>query len=635
MCGIAGISRRAPTATLAVETQRMLDALAHRGPDDAGVITFTPDADAAPIAIGARRLAIIDLSPSAHQPLESADGRYAIVLNGEIYNYLELRSELEALGQAFRSRSDTEVLLAAFRTWGHACWTRLVGMFACAILDRTTRHLTLARDPFGMKPLYYVTRGGLLAFASEIPPLLPLLGSPIKPDVQRLYDYLDIGITDHGAGTMFAGVQALPAAHYTDIDLTRPDTVVPVRYWTLDPGHRQDISFEAATRRLRELFLESIALHLRSDVQVGALLSGGTDSSSVVMAMRHVAGRSLELHTFSYIAGQGAISEEPWIDIVNGAAGAIPHKVHLTPEEWSRDAARLVETQNEPFGSIAIYAQNRVFRRVAETGIKVVLGGQGSDELLAGYRGGWVLRLATLIEGWRWGQAFQFLRQVARVRQPTDPTPARVAFMALRRVLPEPMVHAAQHLRPSQRPWINREWCRARHIVLDAAKPGRASGEGRLRSELFRAVTTLSLPSLLRYEDRNAMAHSVESRLPFLTPELARFVLSLPPDYLVGADGTGKRVFRAAMRGIVPDAILDRRDKIGFAVPVRSWLPAIPDVLELLEDVMALPPINRAAIAPSVAALREGKTPSERESFLLWRLVGLAAWARRFGVVFD
>ena len=148
-------------------------------------------------------------------------------------------------------------------------------------------------------------------------------------------------------------------------------------------------------------------------------------------------------------------------------------------------------------------------------------------------------------------------------------------------------------------------------------------------------MTTLSLPALLRYEDRNAMAHSVESRLPYLTPELARFVLSLPPDYLVGADGTGKRVFRAAMRGIVPDAILDRRDKIGFAVPVRTWLPAIPDVRALLDDVMVLPPINRAAIAAAVAGLQQGKTPSERDSFLLWRLVGLAAWARRFGVVFD
>jgi asparagine synthase (glutamine-hydrolysing) len=636
MCGIAGISRRAPTATLAAETQRMLDALAHRGPDDAGTVTFTPDEDAAPLALGARRLAIVDLSPKGHQPLQSLDGRYAIVFNGEIYNDVDVRRELEALGHRFTSRSDTEVLLGAFVQWGAACWRRCVGMFACAILDRRARTLTLARDPFGMKPLYYLTRGGMLAFASEIPPLLPLLGTPIRPNEQRLYDYLELGITDHGTETMFAAVQALPAAHYAEIDLQRPDAVVPVQYWTLDPERTIEVSFPDAVKHLRDLFLDSIARHCRSDVPVGALLSGGIDSSAIVMAMRYVTGSRLDLHTFSYIGGQGAISEEPWIDIVNAAAGAIPHKVHLSPEEWSVDAARLVETQNEPFGSIAIYAQNRVFRRVAETGIKVVLDGQGADELLAGYRGAWVIRLASLIERGRWVEALNFLRRLAGARQPNDPTPRRLALLALARAVPRPITALARRvLHRNEHPWIDATWCRRHGIAPMRSDSGPASGNGRLRRELWRAVTALSLPALLRYEDRNAMAYSVESRLPFLTPALAEFVLALPPEYLVGPDGTSKRVFREAMRGIVPDQILDRRDKIGFAVPVRTWLPAIPDVLELLDDVMALPPINRAAIAASVAGLRDGKTPSERESFLLWRLVGLAAWARRFGVAID
>jgi asparagine synthase (glutamine-hydrolysing) len=636
MCGIAGIVRRAPTATLVVETQRMLDALGHRGPDDAGAITFTPDENAAPLAFGARRLAIIDLSPKGHQPLQSLDGRYAIVFNGEIYNDGDLRRELEALGYHFTSRSDTEVLLSAFAQWGGACWRRCVGMFACAILDRRAQTLTLARDPFGMKPLYYVTRGGMFAFASEIPPLLPLLDTPTKPNLQRLYEYLDLGITDHGAETMFADVHALPAAHYTEIDLTRPDAVVPVRYWALDPGRTIDISFADAAEHLRDLFLDSIALHYRSDVPVGALLSGGIDSSAIVMAMRYVMGSDLDLHTFSYIGGQGAVSEERWIDIVNAAAGAIPHKVHLTPDEWSGDAVRLVETQNEPFGSIAIYAQNRVFREVGAAGIKVVLDGQGADELLAGYRSAWVIRLASLIEQGRWMEALRLLRRLARARAPNDPSPRRLALLALARAIPRPLAAAARRLlRRNEHPWIDPTWCRRNDIVPMKSDSGSASGDGRLRRELWRAVTALSLPALLRYEDRNAMAYSVESRLPFLTPALAEFVLALPPEYLVGPDGTSKRVFREAMRGIVPDPILDRRDKIGFAVPVRTWLPAIPDVRKMLDEVMALPPINRAAIAASVDALREGRTPSERESFLLWRLVGLAAWARRFGVVID
>ena len=632
MCGIAGISRRAPVAALAVETQRMLDALHHRGPDDAGAITFTPDGDAAPIALGARRLAIVDLSSAGHQPMESADGRYAIVLNGEIYNHIELRRELEGLGRTFRSHSDTEVLLAAFAQWGNDCWPRLVGMFACAILDRTTRRLHLARDPFGMKPLYYRSGQESLVFASEIP---PLLNGTARANPQRLYDYLDLGISDHGGETMFAGVHALPAAHFVAVDLAHPDVITPVRYWSLDPGHTAEISFDQAVLRLRDLFLESITLHLRADVEVGAALSGGTDSSSIVMAMRHLAGPKLDLHTFSYVGGQGAISEEPWIDIVNAAARATPHKVHLTPEEWSRDATRLVETQNEPFGSIAIYAQNRVFRRAAEAGIKVVLGGQGSDELLAGYRGAWVIRLATLLERGRWGEAVKFVRRLSQVRQPNDPGVRRVVLLALRRAVPAPLADWGRRvLGRSHRPWINRAWCREHGVVPDRADHGRA-GRERLREEQIQAVTRLSLPALLRYEDRNAMAYSVESRLPYLTPALAQFALALPADYLAGPDGKGKRVFREAMRGIVPDAILDRRDKIGFAVPIQTWLPLIPGVVELLETAAVAPPINRQAILPALATVREGKTPSVRDSFLLWRLVGLAAWARRFKVIFD
>jgi asparagine synthase (glutamine-hydrolysing) len=611
----------------------MLDALAHRGPDDTGILTFVPGGGTASVTLGACRLAILDLTPAGHQPMESADGRYAIVLNGEIYNYIELRRELEGLGATFRSRSDTEVLLAAFAHWGTDCWRRCVGMFACAILDRTTRQLTLARDPFGMKPLYYVMGQESFVFASEIP---PLLRGTVRANPQRLYDYLDLGISDHGGETMFAGVHALPAAHYAAIDLARPDGPAPVRYWTLDPGHTQEISFEQAGKRLRELFLEGIALHLRSDVQVGAALSGGTDSSSIVMAMRHVAGPQLDLHTFSYVGGQGAISEEPWIDIVNAAARTTAHKVHLTPEEWSRDATRLVETQNEPFGSIAIYAQNRVFRHAAEAGIKVVLGGQGADELLAGYRGAWVIRLATLLERGRWGEAVKFVRRLSLVRQPNDPVLWRVVLLALKLTLPPGASDIGRRiLGRSHRPWINRAWCRSHGIAPDRGYSNRPTGAERLRGEQIQAVTRLSLPALLRYEDRNAMAYSVESRLPYLTPALAQFALSLPPDYLAGPDGKGKRVFREAMRGIVPDAILDRRDKIGFAVPVQTWLPVIPEVVELLEAAAAAPPINRRAIGPAVAAIRDGKTRSVRDSFLLWRLVGLAAWARRFNVVFD
>jgi asparagine synthase (glutamine-hydrolysing) len=384
MCGIAGIASHDSSGAIVAQAERMLARLAHRGPDDSGLFAFAPEeqlaftidrhghreslavpprGSGASVVLGNRRLAIIDLSSAGHQPMLSADARYAIVVNGEIYNFLELRQELEARGRRFGSRSDTEVLLVAFEEWGTACLPRLVGMFALAILDCTERRLFLARDPFGMKPLYYVTRPRMIAFASEIPPLLSLLDGRPRADLQLVYDYLDSAMTDRGDGTMFADVRALPSAHYAVVDLEHPDAISPVAYWQPDFEQTLDLSFTQAAERLRTLLFESVALLLRSDVRVGTLLSGGMDSSSLVMAMRHIGGPGLQIDTFSYIGEQGAVSEERWIDEVNAAAGATPHKVHLTPEDWTADADHLIESQNEPFESRDLCAAPRVSSR--------------------------------------------------------------------------------------------------------------------------------------------------------------------------------------------------------------------------------------------------------------------------------
>jgi asparagine synthase (glutamine-hydrolysing) len=435
---------------------------------------------------------------------------------------------------------------------------------------------------------------------------------------------------------MFAGINALPAAHYADLSLDHPGDVRVVRYWSPDLSRESDLSFPKTVARLRELFLESVDLHLRSDVQIGTLLSGGTDSSSIVMVMRWLQGPSLNMHTFSYIGGQGAISEEPWIDIVNQAAGAHVHKVHLEPAEWVQDATALMRTQAEPFGSIAIYAQNRLLRCAAEAGIKVVLSGQGADELLGGYRSTWVLRVASLLGRGNVIEATRFLRRLARSRGPFDPSIRRIILLAVARLLPPGARTALRRgLGKGRRAWIAPEWCRRHDIGWEHAGSTGNGTTRRFPRELWNSVETLSLPALLRYEDRNGMAYSVESRLPFLTPPLAEFVMSLPEEYLVGPDGSTKRVFKEAMRGIVPDAILNRRDRVGFAVAMDTWVPAIPGFGDLLEYAAELPPLRRAAVLPHLAELRAGRTPTLRASFLLWRLAGFAAWAQRFGVALE
>ena len=346
MGGIAGCIVTTPAPWIARVVSAMGDSIAHRGPDDRGILLWDgrrpvrcrrtlPAEGASAVGLAHRRLSIIDLSDAGWQPMSTADGRYHIVYNGEIYNYPELREELLKRGHRFRGASDTEVLLAACAEWGTAAFSRLVGMFAFALLDTAEHRLLLARDFMGIKPLYYATWQGGLAFASEIKALLKVPTVSTKGNPQALYDYLRYGLTDHSRETMFADIRHFPAAHCAWIDLDRPDgSWSPERYWTLEdvdggPRHR---SLDSAAEELRDIFLDSVRLHMRSDVPVGSMLSGGIDSSSVVAAVRAVGGPAVDLQALGYVADDPRISEERWIDLAAGATGARVHKVAIAPD---------------------------------------------------------------------------------------------------------------------------------------------------------------------------------------------------------------------------------------------------------------------------------------------------------------
>jgi asparagine synthase (glutamine-hydrolysing) len=388
MCGILGTFTHHPLPDQDQRLQSALAALHHRGPDDRGLESF--DAVGGRLSLGHARLSIIDLSPGGHQPMHSPTGRYTIVFNGEIYNYRELRQELRALGHAFHTDSDTEVLLATWAQWGTQGLRRLTGMFAFAVYDREARTLTLVRDAFGIKPLFYRIDGGALCFSSEVPSLLELL--PAKPELnlQRAYNYLVWGQYDNGSDTFYQGIHHLSPGHWLRIDLQQLAVYRPtdqsVRWWWPSIEERTDLSFEDAAAQLREMFLNSVRLHLRSDVPVGAALSGGVDSSAVVCAMRYLEP-DMPIHTFSFVARGSSVDEEAWVDIVNTQVGAIAHKIVVSPEELALDLDDMIRAQGEPFGGTSIYAQYRVFKAAREAGIVVTLDGQGADELLAGYNG--------------------------------------------------------------------------------------------------------------------------------------------------------------------------------------------------------------------------------------------------------
>lgn len=634
MCGIAGIILKQPQA-LGNMLERFKKTLEHRGPDDYGWLIH--DRKTTEVGRGTipdqefnvgflhRRLSILDLSTAGWQPMSSPDNRHYIIFNGEIYNYLELRAELEGYGIQFRSSSDTEVLLQAYRYWGKDMLVKLTGMFAFAILDTRDNKVFIARDFFGIKPLYYTIWRDGIAFASEIKALLELPGINRQIDPQRLYDYLRFGITGHDTQTMLSAVKQLPAAHYLELDLNTPNVIEPKRYWQLDPQTNHTISVADAAEKMREMFLENVKLHLRSDVPVGAALSGGIDSSAIVAAMRHLEP-NLEIHTFSFIAEDPKINEEKYVDIAAKTSNAIVHKIRLKSSDLNNDLEQLIATQDEPFGSTSIYAQYRVFQLAKESNIKVMLDGQGADELLAGYRPYISARVASLIGKGRFIEAGQLLSRSKKL--PND-NGSELLLRTIERLLPQELRTLArkvigQDFSPS---WLNSRWFTERGVEFQKSK--QKTDKNTLISELKDAVTWSTLPALLRYEDHNSMAHSIESRVPFLTNKFAEFALSLPEQYLIDSCGTSKAIFRRATRGLVPDQILDRKDKIGFVTPEKNWLSDMQEkIIEMLKEsnLAEFQPLVCRNVISETEEMLNGR---QKFNWRLWRWLNVLVWSDR------
>lgn len=639
LCGLFGLASSPPGLLDAALVGKLFSLLHHRGPDDRGWLVFgesgartgsqTDHLEGGVILLHTR-LSILDLSPAGHQPMSTSDGRFHLSFNGEIYNYVELRRDLEALGHDFASGTDTEVLLNAWAEWGASALNKLVGMFAFAIVDTERRVLVLARDQFGIKPLYYAPLEGRLAFASEIPPLLEVPDVSRRANSQRVYDYLRYGRTDHGSETMFAAIRQVQPGHYLEVPLERPDQVDERQYWSLEPQPVGGLSLDEAAERLRELFLDNVRLHLRSDVPVGSAFSGGVDSSANVSAMRFLSGPALELHTFSYVADDPALSEERWMQLVARETSAEMHTVQASPQELVTDLDRLIEIQAEPFGSTSIYAQYRVFRLARETGIKVMLDGQGADELFAGYRHYLSDRLAGLLAQGRWLTAARLSAALSKLpgASPSG-TLARAVGNAVPPALDAPVRRLTGHrLVPA---WLDGDWLAAHDVTLP--DPGRAA-RGSLRAYRLETLRT-GLRELLRYEDRNSMAWSIESRVPFLTPALAEFAAGMPDDFLIEADGRGKLVLRRSLRGLVPAPILDRRDKIGFATPEPSWLRALDSWIETVFESDAArraAPLRLPEARADWQEMREGRKPFDASA---WRWLNYVRWTELFSLEID
>jgi asparagine synthase (glutamine-hydrolysing) len=622
MCGITGGWWREAPTQLDQQMARTLLAMRLRGPNDNGFELHPLNKGV--VALGHTRLSIIDLSAGGHQPMYSTDNRYGLVLNGEIYNYRELRLELESLGYTLHTDSDTEVLLTAWQCWGKNCLTRLVGMFAFVVFDKQAGTLTCARDPFGIKPFFYTSENGNFLFASEIPAIKALKSEKIALDWQRAYDYLVHADYDTGPRSFLDGINHLQPGHMFEVDINNGQLTEPVAWWQPKIVENISITFADAAEELRERFLNNIRLHLRSDVPLGAALSGGVDSSAVVCAMRYVEP-DLPINTFSYIAQSSTMSEEVWVDHINQHVGAIPHKLVVTPDELVNDLNDMILAQGEPFGSTSIYAQYRIFKLAKESGITVTLDGQGADELMAGYSGYPGQRVKSMLDTCQFKDAVKFLKNWSS-------WPGRSFNEGVKRVIGEyadgSVYDFLRRLNGStNKPlWLDINLLADKGVFtgFPRQKSPFDQRERRLVAELALSITRRGLPSLLRHGDRNSMRWSVESRVPFLTTDLANFLLSLPESYLISQQGETKSVFRAAMRGIVPDEILNRKDKVGFETPEKAWLISTSDQIRAWLSVdIAVPFLNQNKIIEEFDLIVAGKKPF---SWQVWRWINFIRW---------
>ncbi len=630
MCGIAGFvagrGARLPPDLLT----RMGDAQAPRGPDDRGALVLRPrtgealDAsrgcalEVGDVALGHLRLSILDLSPAGHQPM-SLEGRLFVAYNGEIYNYVELRQELTALGRTFRTQSDTEVLLHAYDAWGEACLERFNGMWSFALWDAREGRLFCAVDHAGIKPLHYGTVDGTFAFASEIKALLEVPGTPREIEEDHALLYLVTGI-DHGdETTFFRGIRRLLPG--TSLTLTPGGTPVVRRWWRPTPGDAPRTDDEAA-RVLGELLRDSIRLRYRSDVPVGITLSGGVDSVALACTARDMANAGEMalpngLRTFTAVDPGGRIDEGPRAMLAAKRAGAEAFTVQADPARLANDdVLDLVRTQDEPFPGLSVYMQYCVMRLVRASGTVVTLSGQGADELLLGYPWQVAYSVRDLLAEGRVGAALTAARDGSKN--------AGIGAARLGAYLAAARFPKLRALRYNQRvgALLHRG---ARHGTLTELLE-RSLGTGSGAAMLEREVEQLGLPGLLRYEDRNSMRFSVESRLPYLDYRIMNFAYSLP-SYRKVVGGWRKYPLRKAVEHSAPAEIVWNRAKIGFAAPDERLLQALRgNFLEAFDGDV------RSGALVDAAAVRRLAQSSHAMPAWSWRVLNLELWMRTFGV---
>lgn len=611
MCGILGwLGDIAPADHLRFGAA--LDSIAHRGPDDQGVFA---DGN---ILLGHRRLAILDLSSAGHQPMVEPESGAVLTYNGEIYNYLELRTELEAKGHRFRSGSDSEVLLRGLIEWGDAVLPRLNGMFAFAFWDPRRRNLLVARDRFGVKPLYYRLGQEGFAFASEPKALLSLFPAHRQVAKDVLLQFLGNNLLHSSGDSFYQGIHLLQPAHF-GIVRSGDRQLTTAQYWNYPSDSPNETDPATAVEEFDALFTDSVRLRLRSDVPVGLTLSGGLDSTGILAAANRISDRSLISFTSVYSEkDQGELS---WAKAATEGGKSSLVAVAAPPDQWLETMQKITWHMDAPGYSPAVYPLWFLMQRARQDKVIVLLEGQGADEALAGYP---QYAALALIDSWSKNASIG-----SRLRE----TGERLGGLADTFTWPWTLAWLARELSPTALRWYRHRQGMSSLLRSGVTIPADAmppTGQGdRVTQRLLQDHSRNILPGLLHYGDAISMAHGIESRHPFMDYRLVEWMFRMPTAIRSRADET-KWVLREYLRKHGQKRIGDRKDKKGYPTPVASWLIG-EQALQVEDILLKRPSLLHEWVDPAKvrALLDRNKHGSQTASHHLYKLLSTHMWLDR------
>lgn len=641
MCGIFGIIFKERHQKIPL--RQVCQVIRHRGPDDSGYLLWSNDlgvriladeetssesirfhgipqlneSDTFQVAFGHRRLSILDLSPQGHQPMIFKN--LSICFNGEVYNYIEVRDTLKLLGRTFQTQTDTEVILQAWDEWGPNCLNQFNGMFAFLIFDSKIKKVFAVRDRFGVKPLYFFENENFIAFSSEVKQLRFLPGYRFSLNQSIAYQYLRYGFLDHSECTFEDQIKQVMPGHFFSFDISERK-LYHHKWYSLTPIPFEG-SFQAAKNQFKFLLKDAVRLRLRSDVPVGSALSGGLDSSAVVCLMDEILKEdhnpNITLQTVTSSSRIPQFDETKYAQVVNQKVGARSHQTFPDFEMLKSDLDALIWHMDYPFGSSSQFAQWKVFETAKKAGLIVMIDGQGADEQLAGYGGNDLFLYSGLLKK---GRISRIISESRFYKKSNGQLPKGFLLGGFINLIPPTLAsffpEKFNYSFGPKQAWLKHE--------NFSDYDWRATD---LSQNLANQISIAPLPALLRYEDRNSMAFSVESRTPFMDYRLIEFSLGLPEEFIYN-NGERKTILRASLRGTVPNEILDRKDKMGFVSNEEAWLKAegrewFDAMINIPIDRLNSEFFNSEKVSDYFNLIGQSKIPFE---YGPWRILNFKLW---------